>query len=380
MQKYKKIHFILTAVLVAVFTIGSVGVGILASRFTDDLSASVLTVKAKKKIKKPKKRGSAAKMLKDLAIMPDIITDPAALCAYTPPEKPEYKGEFTLRNTKITAGQGEEFTVSVYLKNTGNATWFGDRSGCTGAPKIRLGTAKERDRNSIFFNPAEPLWINQARIAMIEQRVEPDETATFRITSRSPNVSDIFREYFQPVVEGVRWLEEKESKASIDIYVGETTAENERAVFYLGKTGQASSLNPDGELVVDVDISEQRMRVFLGDTPIREFLVSSGTFQTPTPLGSGKIVDKQELRISNKYPHYRMPFWHSLAFDKHGGNFLGYGFHSLPYLESDKGIFWNEALNHLGQRVSHGCVRVGPEDSEDLYKITQIGTKFLIHD
>ena len=122
------------------------------------------------------------------------------------------------------------------------------------------------------------------------------------------------------------------------------------------------------------------MRVFLGDTMIRDFLISSGTFQTPTPLGSGKIVDKQDLRISNKYPHYRMPFWHSLAFDKHGGQFLGYGFHSLPYLANDKGIFWNEALNHLGQRVSHGCVRIGPEDSEDLYNITQIGTKFLIHD
>lgn len=377
MPKHKKIRLILTAVLIAVFTIGSVGVGIFASRITNDFSASVITVK--KKIKR-KKRSAATRMLQDLTIMPSAPEDISALCAYTPPENPQYKGEFTLKNTKITADRGGEFTVSLYLKNTGNATWFGDRSGCLSLPKMRLGTAKERDRNSIFFNPAEPLWINPNRIAMIEQRVDPGETATFRITSRGPNVSDIFREYWEPVVEGVKWLEEKESKASVDIYVGETTAENERAVFYLGKTGQASSINPNGEVFVEIDISEQHMKVFLGDTIIREYTVSTGTFQKPTPTGSGKVIEKQELRIANKYPHYRMPFWQSLAFDKHGGQFLGYGFHSLPYLANDKGVFWNEALNHIGQRVSSGCVRILPENAEDLYNITQIGTKFLIHD
>lgn len=377
MQKHKKIHLLLTAVLVAIFTIGSVGVGIFASRITNDFSASVITVK--KKIKK-KKRSAATKMLQDLAIMPSAPEDSAALCAYTPPENPEYKGEFTLKNTKITAGKGEEFTVALYLKNTGNTTWFGDRSGCESLSKMRLGTAKERDRNSIFFNPGEPLWINPNRIAMVEQRVEPGEIATFKITSRGPNVSDIFREYWEPVVEGVKWFEEKESRASVDIYVGETTAENERTVFYLGKTGQASELDPNGEISIDIDISDQRMKIFLGSTIIREFMISSGTFNTPTPTGTGRIVDKQDLRIANKYPHYRMPFWHSLAFDKHGGQPLGFGFHSLPYLANDKGIFWNEALNHIGQRVSHGCVRVLPENAEDLYNITQIGTKFLIHD
>lgn len=369
MQKHKKIHLILTAVLIAVFTIGSVGVGIFASRITNDFSASVITVK--KKIKR-KKRSAATRMLQDLTIMPSAPEDLSALCAYSPPENPQYKGEFTLKNTKITADRVGEFTVSLYLKNTGNTTWFGDRSGCESLPKMRLGTAKERDRNSIFFNPGEPLWINPNRIAMIEQRVNPGETATFRITSRGPNVSDIFREYWEPVIEGVKWLEEKESRASVDIYVGETTAENERTVFYLGKTGQASELDPIGEISIDIDISDQRMKVFLGNTMIREFMISSGTFNTPTPIGRFSILNKQELRIGNKWPHYRMPYWQGFSAG-------GAGLHALPYLANDKGVFWNEALTHIGQRISHGCVRLLDEDAEDLYSLTEVGIPVVTH-
>ncbi|MBI4994594.1 L,D-transpeptidase family protein [Candidatus Peregrinibacteria bacterium] len=369
MSKHKKAHFLLTALLIAVLGVSSIGAGIFASRITNDFSASVLT--AKKKLKR-KKRSAAIKMLQDLAIMPGVSSDPAALCSYAPPENLEYKGEFTLKNTKVVAGQGEEFTVSVYLKNTGNTTWFGDRSGCTNVPFIRLGTARERDRNSVFFNPGEPLWINPNRIAMVEQRVEPGETATFRINSRAPNVSDIFREYFQPVVEGATWLEKPLETAYIDIYVGENDENRVGHAFYLGKTAQASSLDLSGEPIIDIDISEQKMQFKLGDIIVREYTISSGTFNTPTPIGRFSILNKQELRIGNKWPHYRMPWWQ-------GFTSSGAGLHALPYLENDKGIFWNEALSHVGQRVSHGCVRLLDENAEDLYGLTQVGIPVVTH-
>lgn len=375
MQKYKQIHLILTAVLLAVFTLGTIGTGVLLSRISsEDMGASVLTAKKKTK----RKRSAARKLFPALLI--DTGASEVDICNYTLPQQPEYKGEFIAKETKIQTEPGEKFEVALYLKNTGNTAWFGDRSECHSIPHMRLGTARDRDHDSLFYNPGDSRWIQGNRIAMVEPRVEPGEIATFKFSSKAPWAADIFREFFQPVIDGVKWLETKEETAYVDIYIGAVTEENERALFYLGKTGQASSINPNGELFVDVDISDQRMLVFLGDTIIREYMVSTGTFQKPTPTGSGKIVEKQELRIANKYPHYRMPFWQSLAFDKHGGQFLGYGFHSLPYLANDKGVFWNEALNHIGQRVSSGCVRILPENAEDLFNITKIGTKFLIHD
>ena len=128
-----------------------------------------------------------------------------------------------------------------------------------------------------------------------------------------------------------------------------------------------------GERVVDVDISEQKLRLKFGQTVIREYLVSTGTFNTPTPLDRFKILNKQELRIGSAKPHYRMPFWQGFT---RGGA----GFHSLPYLANDNGVFWEEALSHIGQRVSHGCVRLLPEDAEDFYKLTAVGIKVVVHD
>lgn len=51
----------------------------------------------------------------------------------------------------------------------------------------------------------------------------------------------------------------------------------------------------------------------------------------------------------------------------------GYGLHALPSLGNDGGIFWTEALTHIGIPVSHGCVRILPEDAIWLYDFTEIG-------
>ena len=288
-------------------------------------------------------------------------------------KKPEYKGEFLTSENDVEVERGGDFEASLYLKNTGNVPWFGDASACSGTTYMRLGTSRTKDRRSVFFNPGDPRWIAANRVAMVEKRVDPGEIATFRFESKTPYVDDIFREYFQPVVEGKKWLEQKEETAFLDIYAGENDDANEERLFYLGSSGQAGALDLSGERVVDVDISEQKLRLKFGQTVIREYLVSTGTFNTPTPLGKFKILNKQELRIGSAKPHYRMPFWQGFT---RGGA----GFHSLPYLANDNGVFWEEALSHIGQRVSHGCVRLLPEDAEDFYKLTAVGIKVVVHD
>jgi len=250
--------------------------------------------------------------------------------------------------------------------------WFSATSGCW-RNHVKLGTARDRDRMSVFYNPGNSAWLSPERIAMAEARVEPNEIATFTFISKAPRTTDIFREYFQPVVEGVQWMEGKETVARVDIAVGFIPPELEKSLFYLNKTAQASSIiDVNGEIIVDVNITEQKMRVKLGGQVIREFNVSTGTFNTPTPIGTFEILNKQELRIGSKWPHYHMPKWQ--GFTK-----WGHGLHSLPYLANDRGVFWSEALNHIGQRVSHGCIRVLPDDAEDLFNLTAIRGKIVIH-
>jgi hypothetical protein len=367
MLKNKKLHALLVAVLVAVFALGSIGVGVFASRVNTELQTSLFSYKKLKG-----KRGAAASRLIAKLIIPEVVQHALNVCLYAPPEKPEYGAEIVTAENKVWADSGGEFEVSVYVKNTGNTSWFSDASGCQGVQKMRLGTAKERDRTSVFYNPGDPRWLEQNRIAMVEHRVDPGEIATFSFKSHAPSVIDIFREYFQPVIEGVSWLDKKQSTARVDIYVGETSGALEQQLFYIGKSGQASSIDLNGEPAIYIDISEQKLRLKFGEHIVREYSVSTGTFRTPTPLGTFKILNKQELRIGGAAPHYRMPYWQGVTKG-------GVGLHALPYLANDKGMFWNEALNHIGQRASHGCIRLLPEEAEELFQFTDVELPVIIH-
>lgn len=306
------------------------------------------------------------------------------LCTFAEPEKSLHQGEFV--GTKVTkeVEEGEGFTTTFYLKNSGNVPWFSDKAPC-GAKvfRMRLGTARDQDRASIFYTKDQYFdmgWVQKNRIAMKENRIDPGQIATFEFTSRAPFQEDIYREYFQPVVEGKAWFTRKEELVYMDVRVGPDHENHEDKLNFLWKSGMASVIDSEAPLNIIVDISDQKMTVRKGDTVIREYLVSTGTFQTPTPLGKGKIHNKQELRIASAYPHYRMPNWQGLAFDRHRGKFIGVGFHALPYLANDNGVFWNEALNHIGQRVSHGCIRLLPDDAKDLYSLTALGDEFVVQD
>lgn len=363
MPKHKKIHSFLVVALVAVFAFGSIGVGIFASRVSNELQANLFFTKKRAK----RLTGRFVAQL----VVPETILNPLTVCLYASPKKPEYAGEVITNETKVWAEPGGEFETTVYVKNIGNTAWFSDGSGCADATKMRLGTARERDRTSVFYNPGDLRWVSRNRVAMVESRVEPGEIASFSFRSNTPVVDDIFREYFQPVVEGVGWLEKKEALARLDIAVGETSGDLEHRLFYLGHSGQASSLDLNGDPVIQIDISEQKLQLKFGEHVIREYNVSTGAFKTPTPIGKFKILTKQELRIGGASPHYRMPYFQKVTPG-------GVGLHALPYLANDKGIFWNEALKHIGQKVSHGCIRLLPEDAEELYTLTEVGIPVVI--
>ena len=112
---------------------------------------------------------------------------------------------------------------------------------------------------------------------------------------------------------------------------------------------------------------EQKLYYFLGDVRMGEFKISSGKLSMRTPKGNFKIDGKSLRAWSKKYGLF-MPYWLSL---KNGY----FGIHELPEWPNGK----KEGENHLGQPVSHGCIRLGIGSAEFLYNWASVGTAVKIY-
>lgn len=298
------------------------------------------------------------------------------VCGFFEPEDKDYSGQLIAVRRKLRLEEEEVFRIKVFLKNTGNTPWFSGESTCSG-PHMSLGTDQERDRNSkLFADEIDGIektnWESKNRVGMDQLRVDPGQIASFTFWAQAPDEADIIKEYFTPVLEGISWLEN--SKFSFEVIVGEPEEDPvtlKKKMLYANMSGSVLDIPLHGEKVLFVDLSEQRLYVKLDDYLVRQFMVSTGAAATPTPTGEYSIKLKQELRIGSKKPHYRMP---KFMWWRDGG----YGFHALPSLGNDGGVFWTEARNHIGIPVSHGCIRLLPEDATFLFDFADIGTRVVI--
>jgi len=138
---------------------------------------------------------------------------------------------------------------------------------------------------------------------------------------------------------------------------------------------KAAPILPDANFVVRISIADQKMCIeAYGNRCAREYPVSTGENKTPTPIGDFKIWFKEKLRVSGGETPYRMPNYMSL---KDSGE---YGLHALPYLGNTTtgSDFWHEALWHIGIPVSHGCVRLLPEHSNEIFEMIPVDTPVFI--
>ncbi|HMR01153.1 MAG TPA: L,D-transpeptidase [Candidatus Gracilibacteria bacterium] len=294
-------------------------------------------------------------------------------CDYTKPEKEQHKAAFIAVRKPGVVEKGELFETKVYIRNMGNTPWFSVASGCAG-PHVSLGTDKDRDRSSSFYPGAafaDSGWAASNRITMTSDRVDPGYLAEFVFQSRAPQEDGYFREVYTPVVEGLGWLDASLFTSDIRVGNGNIPIENKDLLQYIKVSANLSNYDLEGEKWIQVDISEQKMKLHVGDYVVREFPVSTGKSSTPTPVGTTHIFQKQEVRVGAAWPHYIMPKW---MYFRAGG----YGIHALPSLGNDGGIFWTEALNHIGSARSHGCIRLLPQDATFAYDFAPIGTKVVV--
>ena len=119
-----------------------------------------------------------------------------------------------------------------------------------------------------------------------------------------------------------------------------------------------------GSKRIVVDISEQHMYVYDGDSLVYSFIASTGMGNS-TRVGTFSVLNK----IPNAYGatwNIWMPDWLGIYWS----GSLQNGIHALPIL-SNGATLW---AGYLGTPISYGCVVLDTADAQALYNWADIGT------
>jgi lipoprotein-anchoring transpeptidase ErfK/SrfK len=104
---------------------------------------------------------------------------------------------------------------------------------------------------------------------------------------------------------------------------------------------------PEPTLLINIDLTKQRMVVTENGSPRYTWAISSGAYGYPTPVGTFRPSWMAKMWYSKQYDNAPMP--HSIFF--HGG----------------AAIHATSSIHLLGTPASHGCVRLSPSNAARLY-------------
>ena len=134
-----------------------------------------------------------------------------------------------------------------------------------------------------------------------------------------------------------------------------------------------------------IDLSEQRVYLYKGETLVGETKCSSGKNGFETPPGFYKVTQKNKDHVSNLYGNFvdaegtvtqrdvdtsKMPI-------PEGMTFAGA---KMPYFQRFVGGYGLHAGNVPNRRASHGCVRLPRIMAERLFTQTVVGTPITVQE
>jgi lipoprotein-anchoring transpeptidase ErfK/SrfK len=126
-----------------------------------------------------------------------------------------------------------------------------------------------------------------------------------------------------------------------------------------------TGIRPDGvgknENWIDIDLTNQRLYAYTGDTLIRSFIVSTGTWEHPTVTGTYKVYVKYTYADMSGPGYYLANVPYVMYF------YQGYGIH---------GTYWH---NNFGTPMSHGCINMTIDDAGWMFDFSVVGTVVNIH-
>ena len=112
---------------------------------------------------------------------------------------------------------------------------------------------------------------------------------------------------------------------------------------------------------IDVDLSQQMLYAYEGDTIVASFLVSTGVAAFPTVVGQFHVYLKFEYTDMAGPGYYLPDVPYTMYF------YRGYGIH---------GTYWH---SNFGTPMSHGCVNMYTPDAEWLFYWAPMGTLVNVH-
>ena len=208
----------------------------------------------------------------------------------------------------------------------------------------------------------------------VAQQVVVQPTVTFTPTSQAelavvqptdpPTIEAAAEVVVQPTAttESVAVVSTGEAVAQAQIIADTPTSEYVAPPTAVANAPAPVSSPGNGVRWFDVDLSDQRMYAYEGDTLVRTFVVSTGTWQTPTVTGRFKVWIKLKSAPMSG-PGYYLPDVPYIMY------FYGdYGIH---------GTYWH---NNFGVPMSHGCVNLSIPDAEWAYNFASVGTVVNVHD
>lgn len=118
----------------------------------------------------------------------------------------------------------------------------------------------------------------------------------------------------------------------------------------------AAGAKPQGPLIINISIEQQKIRVYDSNGLFAEGPVSTGTKTHPTPMGVFSIIQKHKMHHSNIYSGAPMPYMQRITWS-------GVAMHQgvLP-----------------GYPASHGCIRLPMAFAQKMWVWTRMGARVLV--
>ncbi|MBU0540638.1 L,D-transpeptidase family protein [Patescibacteria group bacterium] len=119
----------------------------------------------------------------------------------------------------------------------------------------------------------------------------------------------------------------------------------------------------DAEKKIAVSLDEQRLYAYEHGRIAKTFLISSGVRSHPTPTAQTTVLKKAPIMDYRWYYGPNNPSNYNLPNVKYNLNILPHIYIHYAY--------WH---NNFGNKMSHGCINVGLDDSAWIYNWAEIGT------
>jgi lipoprotein-anchoring transpeptidase ErfK/SrfK len=146
-------------------------------------------------------------------------------------------------------------------------------------------------------------------------------------------------------------------------FMGESTPQ------VLGVDDGPSSSGELADKYLEVDLSQQKMYFFIDHKLYKEYQISTGA-EYPTPVGEFHILNKAPNAFSAIYNAW-MPYWMGFKYANDVGAYLG--IHEIAYAVDAKGKRLYRHGNYIGEMMTGGCVAMAPQDSREIYNLSDVG-------